>query len=265
MRAAGQRLQFDPRRTVARAFDDPVARFRRQSLFVDMHLLAARSGLFGERQVDFALRDIGDADDDRPIGLARAAVRKSLCEPGGGARGARDEQRARCVLVEPVDQLGTHGGIALQGAKQAVDMTVGLRSALRREAWRLVEHQRALVAVDNHRFGERDIGGRQRLFLARPRAGGRRGRHRHCDRLACLDPVRDIGLAPVDSQFARSCPARDQRVRRARPVPFEPAVEADAAIFFGDNGAVTAHAGSCRIMTIPTPHAAMPMMTDAPT
>ena len=33
----------------------------------------------------------------------------------------------------------------------------------------------------------------------------------------------------------------------------------------GDNGAVAAHAGSCRIMAIPTPHAAIPMMTDAPT
>jgi hypothetical protein len=48
-------------------------------------------------------------------------------------------------------------------------------------------------------------------------------------------------------------------------VPFEPAVEADAVILFGDNGAVAAHAGSCRIVAIPTPHAAMPMMTDAPT
>src|SRR3546814_7586476 len=94
MRAAGERLKLDPRRAVAGAFDNPIARFRDQPLVVDVHLFAARSGLLGERQVDFALRDVGDADDDRPIGLARAAIRKGFGEPGRGARGARDEQRS---------------------------------------------------------------------------------------------------------------------------------------------------------------------------
>src|SRR3546814_7069906 len=75
MGAAGQRLQLDPRRAVARALDDPVARLRGQPLIVDVHLLAARPGLLGKRQVDLALRDVGHADDDRPIGLARAAIR----------------------------------------------------------------------------------------------------------------------------------------------------------------------------------------------
>src|SRR3546814_18381756 len=57
MRAAGERLKLDPRRAVAGAFDNPIARFRDQPLVVDVHLFAARSGLLGERQVDFALRD----------------------------------------------------------------------------------------------------------------------------------------------------------------------------------------------------------------
>src|SRR3546814_9073316 len=52
MRAAGERLKLDPRRAVAGAFDNPIARFRDQPLVVDVHLFAARSGLLGERQVD---------------------------------------------------------------------------------------------------------------------------------------------------------------------------------------------------------------------
>src|SRR3546814_6179297 len=71
---------------------------------MDVHLLAARSRLLGERQVDLALLDVGHPDDQRPIGLLRAAVRKALGEIGRGARGARDQQRAGRVLVEPVDE-----------------------------------------------------------------------------------------------------------------------------------------------------------------
>src|SRR3546814_10066333 len=64
MRAAGERLKLDPRRAVAGAFDNPIARFRDQPLVVDVHLFAARSGLLGERQVDFALRDVGDRSEE---------------------------------------------------------------------------------------------------------------------------------------------------------------------------------------------------------
>src|SRR3546814_9899473 len=42
MRAAGERLKLDPRRAVAGAFDNPIARFRDQPLVVDVHLFAAR-------------------------------------------------------------------------------------------------------------------------------------------------------------------------------------------------------------------------------
>ena len=49
---------------------------------------------------------IGDSDDQRPIDLARRAARKRLGEMPGRPRGARDQQRARRVLVEPVDELG---------------------------------------------------------------------------------------------------------------------------------------------------------------
>src|SRR3546814_5231075 len=59
MRAPGQRLTFDPRRAVPRALDDAVARFCCQADVVDVHLLAARSRLLGERPADLALLDVG--------------------------------------------------------------------------------------------------------------------------------------------------------------------------------------------------------------
>src|SRR3546814_2032459 len=84
--APGQRLQFDPRRAVARAFDDAVASLRCEAAVMDVLLLAARSRLLGERQVDLALLDVGHPDDQRPIGLLRTAVRKALAEIGRVAR-----------------------------------------------------------------------------------------------------------------------------------------------------------------------------------
>src|SRR3546814_10731781 len=84
----------------SRAFDDAVASLRCEAAVMDVHLLAARSRLLGERQVDLALLDVGHPDDQRPIGLFRAAVGKAFGEIGRGARRARDQQCARRILVE---------------------------------------------------------------------------------------------------------------------------------------------------------------------
>src|SRR3546814_18229331 len=53
--APGQRLPFDTRRAVSRPFDDAVARLRCEAAVLDLPLLATRSRLLGERQVDLAL------------------------------------------------------------------------------------------------------------------------------------------------------------------------------------------------------------------
>ncbi len=80
VRAPGQRLKFDPRRAVPRALDHAITRFRREAAVVDMHLLAARSRLLGERQVNLALLDVGHADDQRPIGLLALRFEKLLAK-----------------------------------------------------------------------------------------------------------------------------------------------------------------------------------------
>src|SRR3546814_14263035 len=89
-------------------------------------------------------------DDQRPIGLLRAAVRKALGEIGRGARGARDQQRAGSVLVEPVDEFGPHRRFIFQRIEQAIDMLLGLRD-------RKSVVKGKGVAVRVHRGGRRYI------------------------------------------------------------------------------------------------------------
>src|SRR3546814_20910433 len=67
-----------------------------------------------------------------PFWFLRAAVRKSLGVRGRGARGARDQQRAERVLVEPVDGFGPHRRFIFQRIEQAIDLLLGLRASLRR-------------------------------------------------------------------------------------------------------------------------------------
>ena len=56
--APGQRLELEPGGAVAGAFDHPVAGPRREAALslLDMHLLAARPRLLGERQVNVCRR-----------------------------------------------------------------------------------------------------------------------------------------------------------------------------------------------------------------
>ena len=113
----------------------------RPCFIVDMHFLAAGAGLLGERRVDQPLIGIGHPDDQRPIDLARGAPGKGLGEMPRRARGPRHQQRARRVLVEPVDQLGPAVVVIGEPVEQAVEMLGGLGPALRRQARRLVEHE----------------------------------------------------------------------------------------------------------------------------
>ena len=94
--AAGQRLQFDPDGAVSGAVDGAVERARGGAVFglVDHHLLAAAAGLLGEREIDQALRRVGDAGDERPVDLFRAAAGEAFGEIGGAAGGGGDEEDA---------------------------------------------------------------------------------------------------------------------------------------------------------------------------
>ncbi len=68
---------------------------------------------------------------------------------GGGAGGAGDEQRARRILVEPVDEFGPAFLIVPERIEQPVDMVFGLGSTLSRESRRLVEDQGRRILVND--------------------------------------------------------------------------------------------------------------------
>ncbi len=137
-------------------------------------------------------------------------------------------------------------------------------------AGQFVEHDRAGIAVNEHPRCQFDIGIGQRTALARRARGGLDRRRRHDELLPGRDAVRDVRLLAVERQLSRARPAREQRVRRALAVTLEPAVEADAVVFFGDRRAVEfgfglAHAGTCRTMKRPSPQATIAPITDART
>ena len=140
--AAGERLELDPGGAVAGALDHPVAGARRLAAGdVDMHLLAAGARLLGDGEIDQAVLDRGHADDQRPIDLARGAAGKGLREESGGARRPGEQQDARRVLVEPVDELGPRRVRLDETVEQPIEMDLGLGPALGGEAGRLVDRR----------------------------------------------------------------------------------------------------------------------------
>jgi len=127
----------------------------------------------------------------------------------GRTGAARDQQSARRVLVEPVDELGPRTLLVGEPVEQPVEMLVGLGPALGREAGRLVEHERMGIVVDHHVAHELRFVVGQLLALAdRPR-GPRRSRlgRRDADLLPGLDPVARRGFLAVEPKLPGPRPA----------------------------------------------------------
>ena len=158
MGAAGMRLQLDPGRAIARAFDNAVARSRGAAgLFIDAHFFAAGPRLFADRQVDKAVVDRRHTHNQRPINLARGSAGKCPGEEGGTAGIPRDEQCARRILVQPVHELGPPLAFKNQRVEQPVNMFAGFGAALGRQSRWLVEHERDRVLVDDQFLREGDL------------------------------------------------------------------------------------------------------------
>ena len=105
--APGQWLKLDPGRAVPGPVYQPIARLRREAIFlIDMHFLAARARLLGKRGVDQPLVRRRHARDQRPIDLARGPAGKGLGKMPRRPRRSRDEQDSAGILVEPMDELG---------------------------------------------------------------------------------------------------------------------------------------------------------------
>ena len=238
MGAPRKGLQLDPAAAVPRPFDHAVARACRLAVFlVDMHLLATGAGLLGDGQLDRAVVDRGHADDQRPVDLLGGAPRKGLGEERRRAGVARDQQRARRVLVQPVDQFGPPLRLELQCIEQAVDMGGRLGPALRRQTWRLVQDQRVAILVDHHFARERFLVLGQDVARAHRRlaALGRRGfGGRHAQHLARRDPVARCGAQAVDAQLAGARPFGDRGEAGVGHMPLEPTVQPDTVIVIAD-------------------------------
>ena len=156
--------------------------------------------------------------------------------PAARAR-AGDQQRARRVLVEPVDQLGPRAALVGEPVEQPVEMLVGLGPALRREARRLVEHERVRILVDDHLADELGFLVGQRLALAlRPRRSRAGAASAGGTRISWPASIRSPGVARLPS--SRSWPVRAQRETMLKltsgRLPLEPAVEPDAVVVLGD-------------------------------
>ena len=89
------------------------------------------------------------ADHDRPVELLGLAVAEGFGQPLGRLPGAGDQQQAGRVLVEAMDQPRPLLEAEAQGVEHAVDMPLGARAALHREARRLVERDHPVVAMDH--------------------------------------------------------------------------------------------------------------------
>src|SRR4029079_1372176 len=125
------------------------------------------------------------------------------------ACGARDQQSARRVLVEAMDELGPAALVA-DAVEQAIEMLGRLSPALSRKSRRLVEDESVGVFVDDHVTNELHLVLGQHLARAlrpcRPRRSCS-GRW-NANFLPGLDAIARPGPLAVDAQLAGPGPAR---------------------------------------------------------
>ena len=231
MGAPGLWLQFDPGGAVACMVDHPVAGAGGLALsaFIDHHLLAAGAGLLGQRQIDEAILDRRNPGDQRPIDLARRAPRKALGKERRAARSARDQQHARGILVEPVNQPRARSGAGVvkrqERIEQPVNMLAHSGAALGGKSRRLVEHDRGAVLRNHHRLGLTNLFLGQGPTRQRPLALGRGAAGGDAQDLARSQPVIDRGALAIHPDLPGPRPARDHGEADQRQMALEPAVQ----------------------------------------
>ena len=173
---------------------------------LDMHFSPPVPGCLASGASISALAAVGIADDDCPIDLPRGASGEGFGEMPGGACGPRDQQRARRILVEPMDQLGPPA-LVRQPVEQPVEMLVVLVPPC-------VARPGGLLSTNAS--GPRRSPSRARTVLLRasavrarlrPAAGPARFRRRQTDFLPSLEPVAGHRPFAVD----RNWPVRAQR------------------------------------------------------
>ena len=174
MGAAGDRAHRQPREARRDLVDDRIEgeRMLRVGIAVlgDPHPLEVRPALparlphalaLGEKHRDAPLRRLRHALDQRPIDLLRPARAEDLAKLRRHLARFGDQQHARRVAVEPMNENGPIAFLVGERLKHAVDMARGPRAALDREAVGLVEHHHVAILEQDHRadrFGVAGIG-----------------------------------------------------------------------------------------------------------
>ena len=150
----------------------------------------------------------------------------------GGARRAREQQRARRVLVEPVDELGPRRASSARPSSSPSRCCGGLGPALGGEARRLVDDDRRRIlwiTISRTKAISSSLScSRSRALGAaarRPARPGARGSPGPAS-------IRSPGAArlPSSAELAGARPARDEVEAGIGQVALEPAIEADAVV-----------------------------------
>src|SRR3954451_9851227 len=159
------------------------------------------------------------------------------------ARRSSYQESSGRILVQPMNELGPPG-VPRQSVKKPVKVLVSLRTTLRSEPRRLVQHERARVLVDNHVADELFFVLRQQPppGLRPAWTGGRTLQRRHSDLLSGLDPVARHRAFARQPQLPGSSPARDGVETHVRQMPLEPTIKTNAVVVVADGeGANVAH------------------------
>ncbi len=235
----------------------------------DEHLLGLAGGAMPRRLDEAGADGAGArarrAGDRGPVDLAGAAGLEGAGERGRGAGRAGEEQHARGVAVEAVDEPRLLGGAEAQRLGEAVDVAAGAGAALHREPRRLVERDDLVVAVEHRGADHRGVGlGDRRLRRRRQRlVGDRRQPHG----LPGLEPGRGLHPAAVDADLALAAHALDAGLAHLRVQPAQPAVEALVGVLGADADlADPAHAPAAgRVSSTASAKAARVAASEAPT
>ena len=205
VRAASARLQGDQRHTDTRRLDQPQRAVRRLTFRVHRHHLAARPAAFQQRALH--LQRLGRrAGDKRQIGFLHILLLESAGQMPRRNAVPCQQQHARRVLVDAVDE--PHAVLVPLGKrlKHAVDMAACSRPALNGKAGRLVDGKPAIALGKVHRIELLADLWRclWHLFLCGRRVPGapvtKMRRQAQC--LPGLQPCRRFRLGPVEPDQA---------------------------------------------------------------
>ena len=194
------------------------------------------------------------ADDDRPVELLGLAVAEGVAQPPGRQAGAGDQQQARRVLVQAVDQPRPLLVAETQRVEHAVDMPLGPGPALHRQARRLVQHDDLVVLVDDQAADLLGVAVRHGRDLARLGWRRRGDAGRQADGLAGLDAILALGALAVDADLAGAQKLLQGAVAQLGEMALEPAVEPQAGLVVDDgSGLDLGVAHGVAAFTLPPP------------